>query len=145
MRGRLKIIKAATINYYIQVARELGSLRSLRKAFLNEMSRKLIKNTEFGDVINSIHPSKVKFLEANLEQLTSAHKALVRENYELKSQAPRMEGKNTFPNFRCPHWINGHFSSSYGNNESMQTSGACYKRTKRYYSKLRKWRSYVRI
>ena len=71
----------------------MGSLRSLRKAFLNEMSRKLIKNTEFGDVINSIHPSKVKFLEANLEQLTSAHKALVRENYELKSQAPRMEGK----------------------------------------------------
>lgn len=79
------------------MARELGSLRSLRKAFLNEMSRKLIKNTEFGDVINSIHPSKVKFLEANLEQLTSAHKALVRENYELKSQAPRMEGKGGVP------------------------------------------------
>lgn len=35
----------------------------------------------------------MKFLEANLESLTSAHKALVRENYELKSQTPRLEGK----------------------------------------------------
>ena len=58
------------------------------------MSHKLVKNTDLGDVINAIHPSKVKFLEANLEQLTSAHKALVRENYELKSQAPRAEGKS---------------------------------------------------
>ena len=116
------------------MARELGSLRSLRKAFLNEMSRKLIKNTEFGDVINSIHPSKVKFLEANLEQLTSAHKALVRENYELKSQAPRMEGKRIVFDVRleCPadnllkrlqnhkmlsNLLMSHFSSSYGNNE----------------------------
>ena len=110
----------------------MGSLRSLRKAFLNEMSRKLIKNTEFGDVINSIHPSKVKFLEANLEQLTSAHKALVRENYELKSQAPRMEGKiiqlkgrvnsRKRPEENRNHKILSnvsmtHFSSSYGNNE----------------------------
>ena len=112
----------------------MGSLRSLRKAFLNEMSRKLIKNTEFGDVINSIHPSKVKFLEANLEQLTSAHKALVRENYELKSQAPRMEGKRILFDVRLecpadyllkrlrnhkmlPNVQMTHFSSSYGNNE----------------------------
>ena len=69
-------------------------MRMLRKAFLVEMSAKLVKSTELGDVINAIHPSKVKFLEANLEQLTSAHKALVRENYELKSQAPRAEGNN---------------------------------------------------
>ena len=41
-----------------QVTRELGALRGLRKAFLAEMSRKLLKNTDFGDVINSIHPSK---------------------------------------------------------------------------------------
>ena len=72
----------------------MTQLRTLRRAFLREMSHKLVKNTDLGDVINAIHPSKVKFLEANLEQLTSAHKALVRENYELKSQAPRAEGKS---------------------------------------------------
>ena len=88
------------------------------------MSRKLIKNTEFGDVINSIHPSKVKFLEANLEQLTSAHKALVRENYELKSQAPRMEGNISPTSGKNPQlpvsWLDyPYFSPSYGNNESM--------------------------
>lgn len=44
------------------------------------------------DIIEGQHPQKTKFLEANLEQLTSAHKALVRENYELKSQTPRLEG-----------------------------------------------------
>merc|ERR1712062_890875 len=84
-----------------QVARELGALRTLRRAFLSEMSRKLLKNTDFGDVINSIHPSKVKFLEANLEQLTSAHKARVRENYELKSQAPRLEARLVATLNRC--------------------------------------------
>ena len=65
-----------------------------RKAFLEDIIRKLgvSKKTDLSDIIDGQHPQKTKFLEANLEQLTSAHKALVRENYELKSQTPRLEG-----------------------------------------------------
>ena len=79
----------------------MGKLRNhnvyffYRHAFLQDITRKLgaTKKTDLADIIEGQHPQKTKFLEANLEQLTSAHKALVRENYELKSQTPRLEGR----------------------------------------------------
>merc|ERR1712130_310311 len=86
-----------------QVSKELEMLRGLRKAFLQDLTRKLgtTRKTELADIIEGNHPQKTKFLEANLEQLTSAHKALVRENYELKSQTPRLEARLSATMNRC--------------------------------------------
>ena len=74
-----------------------------RRSFLHDISRRLVsaKSNDFTDVISGPHPQKIKFLEANLEQLTSAHKALVRENYELKSQTPRLEARLNATLNRC--------------------------------------------
>lgn len=75
----------------------------MRHAFLASITRKLghTKKNDLSDIIDGHHPQKMKFLEANLESLTSAHKALVRENYELKSQTPRLEARLTATMNRC--------------------------------------------
>ncbi|XP_051910137.1 kinesin-1 heavy chain-like isoform X2 [Hippocampus zosterae] len=75
------------------VGRELQTLHSLRRLFVQDLVKRVKKNSQVSAEereVSAAQKRKICYLENNLEQLTKAHKLLLQDNAALNSEIPKM-------------------------------------------------------